>query len=210
MRRSRAAGRGGERSPKPGQIRKKRALPAYLTPREKDDFFSVITSARDRALFRLLYHHGLRVSEIGKLQLSDYRKGPSLDMDRLRITALKGSVSGEAAVVQECAKAMRQWLRIRGNAPGPLFPSRMKSPVNRRTIWKMMKTYSALAGLPAEKSHPHCWKHTCGTHLVSEQKESIIDVQKHLRHADIRSTMIYVQLADEAGGNRAKRLKDWK
>ena len=41
-----------------------------------------------------------------------------------------------------------------------------------------------------KKAHFHALKHTCGTPLLSEQHESIVDVQKHLGHADIRNTMI--------------------
>ena len=48
------------------------------------------------------------------------------------------------------------------------------------------------------------------TLLLSEQHESIVDVQKHLGHADIRSTMVYAQLTDEANRERAERLRDWR
>jgi integrase len=65
---------------------------AYLTEEEVDCFFRVIRSPRDKALFRVMYHHGLRASEPGKLMLSDYRGRP-------RQTAaargrLKGSITG--------------------------------------------------------------------------------------------------------------------
>jgi integrase len=73
-----------------------------------------------------------------------------------------------------------------------------------------MKHYCKLAGIPDEKAHFHSLKHTCGTLLLSEQHESIVDVQKHLGHADIRNTMIYAQLTDEANLARAERLRDWR
>jgi integrase len=38
-------------------------LPKYLTQDELQRFFKVITSPRDRALFALIYHYGLRVDE---------------------------------------------------------------------------------------------------------------------------------------------------
>jgi integrase len=46
--------------------------------------------------------------------------------------------------------------------------------------------------------------------VLSEQHASIVDVQKHLGHADIRSRMIYAQLTDEANRERAERLRDWR
>jgi integrase len=43
---------------------KKRAT--YLTEQEVDDSVRVIRSPRDRALFRLMYQHGLRASKPGQ------------------------------------------------------------------------------------------------------------------------------------------------
>src|SRR4029077_6521019 len=106
-----------------------RKLPPYLTVPEKNRLFRAIDAPRDRAIFRLLYHHGLRASEIGKLQLSDYRPGTTMDLDRIYIHRLKGSIRGECAVVSSAAFAMRAWLRIRGIKPGTLFPSRFGTPI---------------------------------------------------------------------------------
>ena len=103
---------------------------AYFTEEEIDTFFRAIRSPRDRALFRIMYHHGLRASEPGKLMLSDYRPGPG--RAKLRVIRLKGSVSGaEHALVDVEHTALRAWLRMRGTEPGPLFPSRQHGPINR-------------------------------------------------------------------------------
>lgn len=194
------------------KIRRKRGspkLPPYMTVPERDRFFRAIDSIRDRGIFRLLYHHGLRASEIGRLQMSDYRAGSQMDLDRILIHRLKGSISGECAVVQKCAFAVRAWIRVRGVKPGTLFPSRQGTPINRRTIFVMMRKYCQRAQIPLEKAHPHCWKHTCCTHLISYEKESIMDVRQHVGHVNIRSTMIYSDLTTEATEARAKRLKGW-
>lgn len=52
----------------------------------------MILSLRDKAFFRLMYHHGLRAIEPGKLTLYDFRPDPG--KPRLRVVRLKGSVSG--------------------------------------------------------------------------------------------------------------------
>ena len=190
--------------------RRKRTPPKYLIPGEKDALFRVIDNPRDRAIFRLAFQHGLRVSEIGMLQMKDWRRGISLDMDRLFLHRLKGSIGGETIIVNAAATALRAWLRIRGTSPGPIFTSRNHRPISRRRLDELMKHYCKLAGIPDEKAHFHSLKHTCGTLLHSEQHESIVDVQKHLGHADIRNTMIYAQLTDEANQARAERLRDWR
>ena len=45
---------------------------ARLSQEETDRLFRAITSERDRAIFRLAYHAGLRASEVGLLELRDY------------------------------------------------------------------------------------------------------------------------------------------
>jgi len=190
--------------------RRERKLPPYLTIPEKERFFKVIESPRDRAIFRLLYHHGLRASEIGRLQMSDYRQGSTMELDRIYIHRLKGSVSGECAVVPTAAFAVRAWLRKRGIRPGTLFPSQKGSAISRKRIFFLMRRYCAWAQIPAEKAHPHCFKHTCCTHLISDQRESIMDVRQHVGHVNIRSTMVYAELMSEATEQRAKRLRQWR
>jgi integrase len=130
-------------------------------------------------------------------------------MDRLFLHRLKGSIGGETIIVNSAA-ALRAWLRIRGTSPGPIFTSRNHRAISRRRLDELMEHYCNLAGIPDEKAHFHSLKHTCGTLLLSEQHESIVDVQKHLGHADIRNTMIYAQLTDEANLARAERLRDWR
>jgi integrase len=46
-------------------------LPKYLTQDELQRFFKAITSPRDRALFALIYHYGLRVDEATALTVED-------------------------------------------------------------------------------------------------------------------------------------------
>lgn len=183
---------------------------SYLTVPEKDRFFRAIESIRDRAIFRLLYHHGLRASEIGKLEMSDFRQGSGLHLDRLHIHRLKGSISGETTMVPIAAQAMRAWVRKRGHSEGPLFPSRQRGRITRARIWQLMQIYCERAGIPPEKRHPHVFKHTCCTHLVSDQKYSIMELQKHVGHASIKNTMIYAELSDEANEARIRKLREWK
>jgi len=56
----------------------------------------------------------------------------------------------------------------------------------------LMHRYAALAGPPSELSHLHALKHSCATHLLN-RGESIEDVQDHLGHANIQSTLVYAK-----------------
>src|SRR5262249_23219372 len=89
---------------------RKKDTPRYLSEEQVDRFFSVIRDARDIAIFRVMYHRGLRASEVGKIQFSDWNR----NQDRLRFTRLKGSNGGEYHLTAREVKALRSWLRIRG------------------------------------------------------------------------------------------------
>lgn len=56
----------------PKRRRSKRDEPPYLSFEEVERLFKAIESPRDRAIFRLAYHAGLRASEVGRLELRDY------------------------------------------------------------------------------------------------------------------------------------------
>lgn len=184
--------------------RKSKPLPEYLSPEEIDSLFSVITSVRDRAIFRLVYHRGLRASEVGKLSLADHRPAAG----RLFVRRLKGSNSGEFLLTDAERAALRAWIRERGTAAGPLFPSRNHRAISRFQLDKLMKGYCRAAGIAPEKSHMHALKHSCGTHL-SAREPDIVAIQDHLGHANIQNTMVYVRIASKRRDEFAGRLKDW-
>jgi len=58
----------------------------YLSEEQLDRFFSVIQKPRDLAIFRVIYHRGLRASEVGRLQLSDWNR----ERDRIRLFPAEG------------------------------------------------------------------------------------------------------------------------
>jgi integrase len=68
-----------------------RTLPKYLTQDEIRRFFNAIDSVRDRVLFGVIYHYGLRVDGATQLTTDDI----DLKHHRIRIRRLKNSVGGE-------------------------------------------------------------------------------------------------------------------
>lgn len=182
----------------------------YLIRDEINTLLFVIKNPRDQAIFRVAYHHGLRASEIGAIQVSDYRPGRRAEQDHLVIPRLKGSVGGNTLLVPAAAHAIRMWMKHRGPKSGPMFISRENGPITQQRLDQLMKHYCNLAGIAPEKAHFHALKHTCATILLSEEKLSIVDVQHHLGHKNIQSTMIYAELTEQANEERARRLKDWK
>jgi type 1 fimbriae regulatory protein FimB len=176
----------------------------YLNESEVSRLFSVIKSPRDTAIFRLAYHRGLRATEVGMIQMSDLR----MRDERIRFERLKGSTGGEYHLCSSEIRALRAWLKVRGNEPGTLFPSRLGKPISQQMLDVLMKRYCKAAGISRQLAHFHTLKHSCATSLMS-RGESLDEVRDHLGHRSIKSTEVYAQFTSARRQARDKRLRDW-
>jgi integrase len=86
----------------PSTHRRKRKEPLHLDYGDIERLFHIINSARDRAIFRVAYHAGLRASEVGLIDLRDYNQ----KTERIAIHRLKGSNSGDHHCCREEARAL--------------------------------------------------------------------------------------------------------
>lgn len=182
--------------------RRKRGGPEFATFEETARFFRVIKSIRDRAIFELVYHAGLRASEVGLLDMRDYdpRTG------RIFVHRVKGSNSGEHHMMREESRAFRAHLKARGTGPGCIFPSRKHSPISRDQIAELHNKYAAAAEWPEKLRHPHVWKHTCCTHLRAMGK-SVEDIQDWVGHVNIQNSLLYSHMTAPGRGQMAKSLE---
>jgi type 1 fimbriae regulatory protein FimB/type 1 fimbriae regulatory protein FimE len=178
----------------------------YLEAREIARLFAVIKSKRDRAIFRLAYHRGLRAHEIGVIKYSDFRDRDGI----LFVYRGKGSIPRDHTLTDEELRALRFWIKERGTAPGPMFPSRQgRKGISRRRLDQLMKDYCALAGIHSSKAHMHALKHSCGTHLA-ERGATAAEIQDWLGHRDSGSTDIYMHFSRVRRAELAERFKDWR
>src|SRR5881397_2358326 len=124
------------------------ALPKYLTQDELHRFFKVITSPRDRAMFALIYHYGLRVDEAATLTVEDI----DLQSHRIRIRRLKNGIGGEKPLWRHTAKLLRAYLRVRRNVSPYLFTGR-QGAMQKRMIQHLFSTYAHAARLTTSNIH---------------------------------------------------------
>jgi integrase len=123
-------------------------LPKYLTQDELQRFFKVITSTRDRALFALIYHYGLRVDEAAALTIEDI----DLKNHRIRIRRLKNGVGGEKPLWRHTIKLLRAYLRVRRDVTPYLFTGR-QGAMQKRQMQNLFSTYAYKAGLTTRNVH---------------------------------------------------------
>lgn len=165
-------------------------LPRYLTQIELRAFFRAVRSLRDRALFALIYHYGLRVGEVALLRREDV----DLERGRVVIKRLKGGAWTEQPLFSTTARLLRRYAAtLRGSPEDPLFRGR-SGPLRKRQIQSLFSRYRDQARLPARYSC-HCLRHSIATHLL-DAGVALEFVQDHLGHQSIRSTSIYARITD--------------
>jgi site-specific recombinase XerD len=141
-----------------------------------------------------MFRHGLRVSELCALKLSDI----NVDTKELQVNRLKGCDSGPHELYNGEAPAVKAWMveRARMNPPadcGTLFISERRKPLSRCMVWFLLREVAKAAGLEHLEIHPHMLRHTCGYALVNKGTDIRI-VQGYLGHRSISSTVRYTNL----------------
>ena len=117
----------------------------FLTQDEVRRLFAVITGKRDRALFQLAYHHGLRASEVSLLQRADVHE----KQGRIYLPRVKGSIAKTYPVQPEDLRLVRAYLRTGEDDSPYLFISSRSIPLERRSYWDLMQKYGKIAAIPS-------------------------------------------------------------
>jgi integrase/recombinase XerD len=190
--------RRGEKSRDHGS--KSRRLPKTFSAAEVKDLMSIPnlsapTGLRNRAMLMLMHRCGLRVSETCGLHLRDVRWGEGTIHLRPEIT--KGQREAFIYMDDATAEMLERWKAVRREyAAGKphLFTTLQGGPVDRKYCWAMIRRYARRAGID-RPVNPHMLRHTYATELLNEGF-NIVEVQKLLRHSDVRTTTVYLHIAD--------------
>lgn len=148
---------------------------------------------RDKLMCLLMYRHGLRVSELCGLTLTDL----DLEAGRLMVRRLKGSRNANHPLSGDAIRLLRAYLRKRGSSPHrALFLSERGDPFTRQGLNYLVAQWAKLAALPFAV-HPHMLRHGCGYALVNRDggSKDIRLIQDYLGHKDPRHTVRYTELA---------------
>jgi type 1 fimbriae regulatory protein FimB len=149
---------------------------------------------RDYCMLLLMFRHGLRVSELCSIKLSDV----NLEAAEFHVPRLKGSDDGVHPFYNGESVAIRTWLTERAKLNPPdeveeLFISERRKALSRVTVWLMVKQVAAAAGLETLDVHPHSLRHSCGYSLVNRGTDIRV-IQSFLGHRSISSTVRYTKL----------------
>lgn len=154
---------------------------------------------RDAAIIELLLQTGIRLSELTKLTLNDVELPGRITKDadtvgRLHILG-KGRKDRWLPLNHKACRALKTWLEVRPASTVALFVTKFGKPIGPRAVQQLVRRYLSEVGITG--ASVHTLRHTFATHHVA-QGTSLRTVQDVLGHASLKTTSIYVQLAQEA------------
>jgi len=165
----------------------------YLTIEEKDRFLDSIDNKRDYVMFSLMYLYGLRCLEASKLRVDSL----VLPDGVIRIEAVKNGVSGMYVLLPRTVKMLEEYIEERElEGDSPLFLSKKGGHLSTTQIRRLFYKYAEEAELRKELSHPHVLRHSIAVHLADNGR-AVEEVQMHLRHNCISSTMKYYRITSQ-------------
>jgi site-specific recombinase XerD len=181
---------------KPNRSRRQRSR-EYLTGPEIKKFLEAAKTAtrnpeRDYCMMLLVYQHGLRVSEVTGVTLSDV----DLTERTININRLKNSISGRHPFYTGEARAIRDWLAVREQMEpdtAAFFISEQRRPLSRATVDLAVGKIAEAAGLGSLAVHAHMLRHSTGYSLINRGFD-VRTVQVHLGHARLENTARYTAL----------------
>lgn len=168
----------------------------FLTESEMKKFLDASRkgrhSVRDFCLMLTAYRHGLRVSELIDVRLKDL----DLEMGRLFVRRVKGSLSTHQPIEGDELRAIRAWLREREDYPNSnsnyLFLSE-RGPLTRQAVNYLVAQIGKRAKLNFDVN-PHMLRHSTGYFLANKGYDTRL-IQDYLGHKNITHTVRYTRTA---------------
>jgi len=167
-----------------------------LSEQQRKRLLGLAKKQRDRAILSLMACNGLRTVEVLRLSVTDIK----IQQGKIAIWGKGRSEKSKDTIKlsSQAKKEVNNYLKFQGIKKGLIF-----SGLTRRELDEMINSYFKRLRVKGKFS-PHSLRHTAGQ-LMYEKKIPLELIQKTLRHADMRTTMMYSQKAIDK--NYFKRLK---
>lgn len=163
-------------------------LPVVLSADEVKAMLRATTNLLHKSVIAILYGAGLRVGEVIKLKICD------VDFGRMCIHVRQGKGRKDRYVPlsRNLAKVLRVYFAA--YQPKQWVFERNGTCYSKEGIGYMVKLAAKRGGI-AKSVHCHTLRHSFATHQL-EFGISILDVQANLGHANLRTTIMYLHVAN--------------
>lgn len=176
--------------------RREQKLPVVLSQQEVEDLINATSNIKHKALLMLTYSAGLRMQEL------QFIKPSAIDSKRMLIHVAQGK--GKKDRITLLSKKVLEYLRFYYKIEKPkeyLFESQMEKGkyLSEGTLNKIIKINAKKAGIKKRISF-HTLRHCFATHLL-EQGVNLRLIQSYLGHVSLKTTSIYLHLANTNPAN---------
>lgn len=165
------------------------------------------TGIRNRAMIVIMYHTGLRISEVLDLKVSDI----DVIIGSVRVLHGKGNKARTVGLDDDGLIAVQRWMDTRkalGIRNGKLFCTLAGGPVSDRYVRDMMKRLASKAGVE-KRVHPHALRHSNAVEMQN-QGATVSVISRHLGHSSSAVTARYLDHVSPADVITAGRGMKWK
>lgn len=184
--------------------KQEKPLPKFLNETEMDSLIDAAKTAQDirhrriATMLILMYHCGLRVSELVSLPVN------AINPDKKQILIFgKGAKERLIPVSDAALEEIEDYLSYRhcffkGKESKWLFPSltAREGHITRDYFYKQLKELAVHAGISPSRITPHVLRHSFATQLLRHHAD-LRSVQKMLGHESIGTTQIYTHIISE-------------
>ncbi len=169
----------------------------------KSEYEKLLDAAKQKKNERLYYlmqticSCGIRVSELSSITIEAVRKR------RANINC-----KGKMRVVilpKDLCKMLTEYAKRQKITSGPVFITKTGKPLDRSTIWKMMKSLCESAGVDKDKVFPHNLRHLFARTYYSIQKD-IVRLADILGHSSVNTTRIYTMETGDIHRRQIQKL----
>lgn len=167
-----------------------------LTEQQRKRLLALVKKQRDRAILTLMAWNGLRTLEVLRLSIADVK----LTQGKLAVWGKGRSEKSKDTIKLSSVAKKEVGLYIKRQR---IKKGRVFNDLTRVELDAMINSYFKRVRVKGKFS-PHSLRHTAGQ-LMYERKIPLELIQKTLRHADMRTTMMYAQKAIDK--NYFKRLR---
>ena len=167
--------------------------PEDISKMMEEDFISTKMKLRNSTIIEVLYGSGMRVSELRNLLLENI----NLESGEIKVKG-KGNKERIVLIGEKAVNSIKKYLdfeRKTTSNTNYLFLNKFGNPISTRSIQRIVKKYSQIAGLH-EDFHTHTLRHSFATHMLDGGADIKV-VQELLGHSSPTTTQIYTHISKE-------------
>lgn len=169
----------------------------------KAEYKRLLIAAKQKENYRLYYlmqtigSTGIRISELKYITIDAIDVGQA-------IIKCKGKIRKIFLPKQLC-KMLKTYVKTQNIKSGSVFITRSGKPLDRSTVWKMLKSLCEIAGVAKGKVFPHNFRHLFAKTFYSIKKD-IVRLADILGHSSIETTRIYTIESGEVHRRQIQKL----